>query len=205
MSDDTSAHALPPWFVAVRHGETAWSATGRHTSTTDVDLTEHGRERAALLAEYLQQWIDPTQAVVFSSPRQRALATAELAVPGVALRVTDLLVEVDYGDYEGLTNAEIQESRPGWELFRDGCPGGEPIADAGARADGFVELATEHSAGRPVLLFSHGHFGRILTARLLGLDASQAMLLYNDTGSVGVVMLRRGSYVLDAWNTRPPL
>jgi len=195
----------PPWFVVVRHGETEWSAAGRHTSTTDVELTEHGRERAARLAEFLDQWIDPEQSVVFSSPRRRALATAEVAVPGVGLHVTDLLAEVDYGGYEGLTNAEIQERRPGWELFRDGCPEGEPIEDAGARADRFIELATEQCAGRPVLAFSHGHFGRILTARLLDLDAERGGLLYNDTGSVGVVMLRRGAYVLDGWNMRPVL
>ena len=126
----------PPWFVVVRHGETEWSAAGRHTSTTDVELTEHGRERAARLAEFLDQWIDPEQSVVFSSPRRRALATAEVAVPGVGLHVTDLLAEVDYGGYEGLTNAEIQERRPGWELFRDGCPEGEPIEDAGAPPTG---------------------------------------------------------------------
>src|SRR4051812_6231028 len=153
----------PPWFVVVRHGETEWSAGGRHTSTTDLELTEHGRERAAHLPEYLHQWIDPTQAVVFSSPRRRALDTAELAVPGVEAHPTELLVEVDYGDYEGLTNAQIQEISPGWDLFADGCPGGESIADAGRRADRFVELAAEQGTGRPVLLFSHGHFGRILT------------------------------------------
>lgn len=205
VTDPAPAEALPPWFVVVRHGETEWSASGRHTSTTDLELTEHGRERAARLPEFLHQWIDPTEAVVFSSPRRRALATAELAVPGEAPDVTDLLAEVDYGDYEGLTTAQVQAQRPGWELFRDGCPGGESIADAGERADRFVELATEQSAGRPVLLFSHGHFTRILTARLLGLDAAQGLRLYNDTGSVGVVMLRRGVYVLDGWNMRPTL
>lgn len=195
----------PPWFVVVRHGETEWSATGRHTGRTDIELTEHGRARAALLPEFLCQWVDPSEAVAFSSPRRRALATAELAMPEVDPAVTDLLAEVDYGDYEGLTTAEINELQPGWDLFRDGCPGGESIKDAGARADRFIELATLHGSARPVVAFSHGHFSRILTARLLGLEAVAGGLFYNDTASVGVVMLRRGDYVLDGWNMRPAL
>ena len=88
--------------------------------------------------------------------------------------------------------------------MRSKCSG-EPIADAGERADRFIDLATDHGSARPVLAFTHGHFGRILTARLLGLDAEQGRLLYNDTGSVGVIMLRRGTYVLDGWNMRPLL
>jgi probable phosphoglycerate mutase len=195
----------PPWIVIVRHGETEWSATGRHTGSTDIDLTEHGRTRAAALPAFLRQWVDPAESVAFTSPRRRAVATAEIAMPEVDATVTELLVEVDYGDYEGRTTAEILAERPGWDLFRDGTPGGEPIEEAGKRADQFIELAVEQCSGRPVVAFSHGHFSRILTARLLGMDASSGALLYNDTASVAVVMLRRGVYVLDGWNMRPQL
>lgn len=205
MTQPADATIRPQWFVIVRHGETEWSATGRHTGRTDIELTEHGRARAALLPAFLHQWVDPAESIAFSSPRRRALATAALAIPQVEPKITDLVAEVDYGDYEGLTTVEINEIRPGWELFRDGCPGGESIADAGARADQFIELATMHGSARPVVVFTHGHFSRVLTARLLGLDASNGIMLYNDTASVGVVMLRRGIYVLDGWNMRPSL
>lgn len=205
MSRPVEEPVRPPWFVIVRHGETEWSASGRHTGSTDIDLTEHGRTRAGALPAFLRQWVDPAESVAFTSPRRRAIATAGLAMPEVESEVTDLLAEVDYGDYEGLTTAEITARRPGWELFADGTPGGEPIKGASARADQFIDLAIDQCSGRPVVAFTHGHFSRILTARLLGLDASAGALLYNDTSSVAVVMLRRGAYVLDGWNMRPPL
>jgi len=203
VTEPVVAPARPPWFVIVRHGETEWSAAGRHTGSTDLDLTEHGRSRAALLPAFLHQWVDPSEAVIYTSPRRRAMATAELAAPGVEPIVTDLLAELDYGLLEGLTTPEIEAIDPGWRLFRDGCPDGESIADATARADAFIAMATAQGSARPVLAFSHGHFGRVLTVRLLGLDTAAAALLYNDTTSVGVVMLRRGEYVLDGWNMRP--
>lgn len=202
MSVPLADPVRPPWLVIVRHGETEWSASGRHTSSTDIDLTDHGRARAAALPAFLRQWVDPAESVAFSSPRRRAIATAELAMPAAEPIVTDLLAEVDYGDYEGRTTAEIVADRPGWDLFTDGTPGGETIADAGFRADAFIRLAIERCSGRPVVAFSHGHFSRILTARLLEMDATAGARLYNDTASVGVVMLRRGTYVLDGWNMR---
>jgi broad specificity phosphatase PhoE len=205
VSSPTEVPVLPPWFVIVRHGETEWSASGKHTGSTDIDLTEHGRARAGALPGFLRQWVDPAESVAFTSPRRRAMATASLAMPEVTPTVTDLLAELDYGDYEGRTTAEILVERPGWELFAEGTPGGESIDDAGARADQFIELAIEQCAARPVVAFSHGHFSRILTARLLGFAASAGALFYNDTSSVAVVMLRRGAYVLDGWNMRPPL
>ncbi len=205
VSDSPDLPVRPPWFVIVRHGETEWSATGKHTGSTDIDLTEHGRTRAAGLPAFLRQWVDPAESVAFTSPRRRAIATAGIAMPEAEPTVTDLLAELDYGDYEGLTTAEIIDRRPGWELFADGTPGGESIADAGVRADQFIELAIAQCSARPVVAFTHGHFSRILTARLLGLGAASGALLYNDTASVGVVMLRRGVYVLDGWNMRPPL
>lgn len=205
MSSAVEEPVRPPWFVIVRHGETEWSASGRHTGSTDIDLTEHGRARAAALPGFLRQWVDPAESVAFTSPRRRAIATAGLAMPEVTPTVTDLLAELDYGDYEGRTTAEIVAERPGWELFTDGTPGGESIKAAGARADQFIELAIEQCSARPVVAFSHGHFSRILTARLLGLEATAGGLLYNDTASVAVVMLRRGIYVLDGWNMRPSL
>ena len=205
MSSPLEVPVRPPWFVIVRHGETEWSASGKHTGSTDIDLTEHGRTRAAALPGFLRQWVDPAESVAFTSPRRRAVATAGLAMPEVTPTVTDLLAELDYGDYEGLTTAEILIERPGWELFADGTPGGESIEDAGARAGQFIDLAIDQCSGRPVVAFTHGHFSRILTARLLGLAATAGALLYNDTSSVGVVMLRRGVYVLDGWNMRPSL
>jgi broad specificity phosphatase PhoE len=190
----------PASFVLVRHGETEWSASGRHTGITDLPLTEHGRAEASVLGAVLRAWVDPDEAVTFTSSRQRATTTAALALPTVTPVISDDLGEVGYGDYEGLTSGEIAKRRPTWELFHDGCPNGEPIAAASERADRFIGDATELAQGRPVVAFTHGHFSRLLAVRLLGLDAVTAAAFVSDTASVGVVTLRRGAYVLSCWN-----
>ena len=150
--------------VLIRHGETEWSASGKHTSVTDIPLTQRGREKAVTLKNRLA---GHEFALVLSSPRQRALETAQLA--GFEPQVDHDLVEVDYGDYEGLTTPEIRETRPGWTLWADGSPGGETVADAGARVDRVIERAV--AADGDVALFAHGHILRVLGARWLDLPA----------------------------------
>jgi probable phosphoglycerate mutase len=156
--------ALPIVYMA-RHGETAWSLSGQHTGLTDLPLTEHGEKNARLLGARLRSM---TFAKVFTSPLQRAARTCELAGFGAAAQKDPELVEWDYGRYEGHTLAEIHRSRPDWQLFRDGCPDGESPAQIGARADRVVGRLREIAGD--VLLFSSGHFIRVLAARWLGVD-----------------------------------
>lgn len=156
---------LLPIVYLARHGETAWSLTGQHTGLTDLPLTERGERNARRLGGRLAGL---TFAKVFSSPLKRALRTCELAGFGGVAVVDPDLVEWDYGAYEGITSAEIRKKRPDWELFRDGCPGGETPQQVGARADRVI--ARIRVVGGSVLVFSSGHFIRVLTARWLGLD-----------------------------------
>jgi len=150
-----------------RHGETAWSLTGQHTGLTDIPLTERGERNARRLGARLAGM---TLAKVFSSPLKRALRTCELSGFGGVAVVDPDLVEWDYGEYEGITSAEIRKTRPDWELFRDGCPGGETAQQVGARAD--RAIARIRAAGGDVLVFSSGHFLRVLAARWVGSDPS---------------------------------
>jgi len=159
---------LPVVYIA-RHGETAWSLSGQHTGRTDLPLTPNGERNARRLGERLKGL---TFLKVFTSPLQRASRTCELAGFGpVAERDPDL-VEWDYGRYEGLRSAEILAERPDWQLFRDGCPGGESPAQIGERADRVVERVRAVNAN--VLLFSSGHFIRVLAARWLALGPGSA-------------------------------
>lgn len=155
----------PPFPVVylARHGETAWSLTGQHTGRTDLPLTENGRRNAGRLAERLQGMIFDK---VFASPLQRALQTCTLAGFGDRAEVDADLVEWNYGQYEGRRTAEILQERPTWELFRDGCPGGESPDDVGVRADRVVERIRAVKGN--VLVFSSAHFMRVLAARWLG-------------------------------------
>jgi broad specificity phosphatase PhoE len=149
----------------IRHGETAWSKSGQHTGRTDIALTPHGEEQAGALRERLGK-LSP--ALVLSSPRQRALRTAELA--GVTVDAIDPdLAEWDYGDYEGLTTAQIRKSVPDWSLWTHGVPGGETAVEVGRRADRVLSAAAAEVANGPVLLFAHGHISRVLGARWIGL------------------------------------
>jgi len=155
---------LPTVYLA-RHGETAWSLSGQHTGRTDLPLTEGGERTARRLGERLHEL---TFAKVFTSPLQRASRTCELAGYGSVATVDPDLVEWDYGQYEGRRTAEIVAERPGWQLFRDGCPGGESPAQVAGRAEHVI--ARVRAVQGKVLLFSSGHFIRVLAARWLGLE-----------------------------------
>ena len=144
----------------VRHGETEWSLSGRHTGRTDIALTARGEEEAKALGSRLHAF---PFAAVFTSPSLRARRTCELSGLAAAAEIDPDLSEWDYGDYEGLTSAEILEARPGWNLFRDGCPGGESPARVSGRADRVIAGLKEREGD--IALFSHGHFGRVLAAR----------------------------------------
>jgi broad specificity phosphatase PhoE len=189
---DRDAPASQLWLV--RHGETEWSASGRHTSRTDLDLTEAGVEAARSVADKLR---GTSFARVLSSPLLRARRTAELAGAGSPELVEDLH-EWDYGDDEGLTTAQIRESRPGWTVWRDGPQGGETCAEVGARADRVVELV--RAVDGPVLAFSHGHFSRVLGARWLGLEVTDGAHLALSTASVSVLGWERDTPAVLHWN-----
>lgn len=192
----------PTLILLVRHGATDWSETGRHTGRTDVPLNEKGARQADRLPPLLATLSEGALPVVFTSPLQRAAETARRAVPGVDATVVDALVEYDYGTYEGLTAAEIDAKQPGWNLFRDGCPGGESLPQVVARCDAFIAKLERTAVGRTVIAFTHGHLSRILTTRLVGLSAQSGAVLQNDTASVGVIDDKRGQYVITGWNLR---
>jgi len=159
---------LPIAYLA-RHGETAWSLTGQHTGLTDLPLTERGELNARRLGERLKGL---TFAKVFTSPLRRASRTCELAGFGAVAEVDKDLVEWDYGQYEGRTSAEIRKERPGWQLFRDGCPGGETPKQVAERADRVVSRV--RSLQGDALIFTSGHFMRMLAARWLGLETAES-------------------------------
>lgn len=160
------AETLPLYYLA-RHGETAWTISRQHTGLTDLPLTPHGERNARSLGVRLAGF---QFARVFTSPLQRARRTCELAGFGAQAEVDPDLVEWDYGDYEGITTADIRKQRPDWHIFRDGCPGGESLQNISDRADRVAERL--HAINADVLLFSSGHFLRVLAARWIGLDVS---------------------------------
>ncbi|MGI8696292.1 MAG: histidine phosphatase family protein [Mycobacteriales bacterium] len=154
--------------VLLRHGETQWSRTGRHTGTSDVPLTKHGREQARALRPRLQA---RRFALVLTSPRQRARDTLRLA-GGMPAQIDDDLAEWDYGDFEGLTTPQIRDRQPGWTIWSGDLPGGESARQVGARADRVLERVLPALEQGDVLICGHGHFGRVLTARYLGLPVA---------------------------------
>ena len=172
---------LPIVYLA-RHGETAWSLTGQHTGLTDLPLTERGESNARRLGERLS---GTTFAKVWTSPLQRARRTCELAGFGPAAEMDSDLVEWNYGEYEGRRTAEIRAERPDWQLFRDGCPGGESPQQVAARADRVVERVKAVPGN--VLLFSSGHFLRMLAARWIGIEISRAIALMLSTASLSAL------------------
>ena len=172
---------LPVLYLA-RHGETAWSLSGQHTGLTELPLTERGERNARNLGPRLAGL---TFAKVFTSPLQRATRTCELAGFAAAAEVDRDLVEWDYGDYEGLRTAEIHDKRPEWKLFRDGCPGGESPDQIGARADRVVGRVC--AVKGDVLIFSSGHFLRVLAARWLGLEPVNGRLFMLKTASLSAL------------------
>jgi probable phosphoglycerate mutase len=187
----------------IRHGETAWTESRRHTGLTDIPLTERGERQARRLGEHLR---GTTYARVFTSPLQRARRTCELAGFASVAQVDPDLVEWNYGKYDGLTTAEILEQRPGWQLFRDGCPGGESVAEIGARADRVV--ARLRATDENTLLFSSGHFMRVVAARWLGLDASGGRLFLLGTTTLSILGYEHIKIdpVIRLWNdVRPAL
>ena len=175
------SEALPVVYLA-RHGETAWTVSGQHTGLTDLPLTPAGERNARQLGPRLRGL---KFAAVFTSPLQRAVRTCELAGFGSVAKVDPDLVEWNYGQYEGRLSAEILAERPDWDLFRDGCPGGESPAQIGERADRVVKRVRALQAD--VLLFSSGHFLRVLAARWLGLDPAGGRYLLLSTASLSVL------------------
>ena len=172
---------LPVVYLA-RHGETAWSATGQHTGLTDLPLTKRGERNALRLRKRLAGFVF---AEVFTSPLQRAVRTCELAGFGAVAQRDHDLVEWNYGDYEGLRTSEIRAKRPGWQLFRDGCPNGESPEQIGARADRVVSRI--RAIKGDVLIFSSGHFLRVFTARWLGLEPFVGKFFMLDVASLSAL------------------
>jgi broad specificity phosphatase PhoE len=182
--------------VLIRHGQTEWSANGRHTSYTDLDLTDVGVEQAREVGRRLG---GRTFAAVLSSPRKRALRTAELA--GLAVtEVTEDLAEWNYGEYEGITTAEIRKTRPDWLLWTDGCPGGESPEQVGARLDRVLGRAATLLDQGDVALVGHGHSLRVCGARWAGLPPRDGALLKLDTATLSTLGFEHETQVIDTWN-----
>jgi broad specificity phosphatase PhoE len=183
--------------VLVRHGETEWARDGRHTGRSDIPLTELGRLQAMVLGDRLRGRHFTS---VVTSPLSRARETCRLAGLGPEARVSDDLREWDYGDYEGRRTAEIRREVPGWTVWRDGGPGGERASDVGARADRLIEQA--RAAGGEIVLFSHGHLLRVLTARWLDLDPADGRLLALAPATISILGYEREQPVIIRWNDR---
>jgi len=181
--------------ILVRHGETEWSRTGKHTGSTDIPLTERGRRQAQAVGAALR---DRDFALVLTSPLGRALETCRLAGFGERAVQRDELMEWDYGTYEGRTTAEVREERPGWTLWRDGVPEGETVEQVGERVDRVLDDL------RPLdgdaLLFAHGHVLRVLTARWLELDPGAGRLFALDPATISALGNERETAVIKLWN-----
>jgi broad specificity phosphatase PhoE len=186
--------------VLIRHGETEWSATRRHTSYTDLDLAATGVRQAAALGSRLT---GRTFAAVISSPRRRAVRTAEIA----GLTITDVdedLAEWNYGEYEGITTREIRQRRPDWDLWTQGCPGGESPADLQRRLDRLWSKAGPLLDRGDVALVGHGHSLRVAGARWIGLPASGGGRLTLDTATLCALGYEHGRQVILHWNQAVP-
>jgi probable phosphoglycerate mutase len=181
--------------LLIRHGETEWSLNGRHTGTTDIPLTEHGRDVARQWKPVLSQ---RTFALVLTSPLRRARETCELTGLGQRTEVENDLHEWNYGDYEGLTPQQILAQRPSWVIFRDGCPGGESPKEVQARIDRVIKKA--RAVEGDVALFSHGHFLRSFGARWLGLRAEEGVFFLLDPATVSVMSFYKGTPAVKCWN-----
>jgi probable phosphoglycerate mutase len=182
----------------IRHGETEWSLSGQHTGSTDIPLIARGEDAARNLGLRLREI---PFARVLTSPRLRARRTCELAGLGPVAEIEPDLTEWDYGDYEGLLSAEILKGRPDWNIYRDGCPDGESPGQISARADRLI-VRLRGLVGN-VALFSHGHFGRVLAARWIGLPLGEAQRFQLDTASLGILSYERDrveSPVIALWN-----
>ena len=171
-----------PRLYLIRHGETDWSLTGQHTGRTDIPLTEQGEQDARELTEWLQA---VRFNCVFTSPRQRARRTCELVGLDAVAEIEPDLAEWDYGDYEGQRSVDIRKGRPDWNLFHDGCPRGESPAQISERADRVI--ARLRAPEGNIAIFSHGHFGRVLAARWIGLPVGQAQHFLLSTASLSIL------------------
>jgi broad specificity phosphatase PhoE len=186
---------VTPSYYLVRHGETEWTLSRRHTGRTDVPLTPAGAEQARALGLELAGL---SVERVLSSPMERALTTARVAGFADRLETSDALLELDYGQYEGLTTAEIRARRPGWDLFRDGCPGGETVDDVAKRVRPLLDALAGVEGN--VVLFGHGHCLRVLAATFLGLAPEAARHLFLDTGSISVLGQEHDWPAILRWN-----
>ncbi len=191
------AQKIELWLI--RHGETEWAISGQHTGTTDIPLTDRGRERAQGIRDYLQHRAFKK---VFVSPLGRARETCTIAGYGDEAIVDPNLIEWNYGDFEGKTTPDIREQYPGWLIWNGPVPNGETVEQVGVRtasviARSLTELGEE---GGAVALFAHGHVLRILTARWLGLAPDNGRLFALGTGSVSVLGLEREQHVIQSWN-----
>src|SRR5881397_1941761 len=193
------SESLPSVYLA-RHGETAWSLSGQHTGLTDLPLTERGQRNACRIGERLKGL---TFAKVLTSPLQRAARTCELAGFGASAEIERDLLEWDYGQYEGRRTIEIHAERPDWQLFRDGCPGGESPDQIGARADRVARRV--RAIEGDVLLFSSGHFLRVFAARWLGLEPGAGRYFVLGTASLSAVGYEhdRSEPVIRFWDETP--
>jgi broad specificity phosphatase PhoE len=211
MSPPEAGPAEGPAFVAprlpdhvelwlLRHGETEWSESGKHTSVTDLPLTEAGQRQATAMGRLLG---DLSPALVLSSPRRRALDTARLAGLTVG-ETTEDLAEWNYGDYEGRTSAEIHEHDPEWSLWTSLVPGGETSAQIAARADRVLTRAAAALPDGPVVLVGHGHFSRVLAARWIGLPVGGGAHLLLGTAAPSMLSAQYGVPVIDRWNLPNP-
>lgn len=185
---------MPEVFL-VRHGETEWSRTGKHTGRTDIPLTERGREQAVAVGAALR---GRRFALVLTSPLERAAETCRLAGYGEVAERREELMEWDYGAYEGRKTVDIREERPGWTLWRDGVTGGETAADVGARADRVI--AELRALTGDAAVFAHGHMLRVLAARWIGLAPWAGQLLALDPATISVLGYERETPVLRSWN-----
>ncbi len=183
------------YLVLLRHGETEWTISGRHTGRSDIELTEAGREEARAAGRRLEGMKFDR---VVTSPMHRAVETCRLAGFGDGATTDDALMEWDYGEYEGITTAEIQETVPDWSLFVQGCPGGESAADVGARVDPLVDAARE---GKGNWLFAaHGHVLRVVGARWVGLPPEDGVMLNLGTAAVCFLGFEHDRPVITHWN-----
>jgi broad specificity phosphatase PhoE len=193
--------------ILLRHGETEWSRAGKHTGRTDIPLTPHGEQAAAAIAPLLA---GRHIVAVFTSPAERAVRTADLAGLGSGAKPDPDLWEWDYGGYEGMTTREIQQTRPGWYLWRDGViPGdaahpGETVESVGERTDRALARVRPLLADGDVALVAHAHVLRVLTARWLGLEPSGGRLFRLDTGTVSTLGAEHDQPVILTWNVPPP-
>ena len=184
--------------MLIRHGETDWSLTGRHTSVTDLPLTVEGERRSTALVPFLRSW---NFGLVLCSPRLRARRTCELLGFGPQAQITQDLCEWNYGKYEGLTTAEIRKSVPSWTVFSQPCPGGESAEDVSVRVDRVISQVREF--GGDTLLVAHAHCLRVLTARWLGLSPESARFFNLETGRWSLLGYEHECPVMKVWSAPP--